>query len=375
MPKEKLQDYLRELVELGGSDLHLKVGSPARMRVGGVLRRTEGEALTPEFTVGVALAIMREHHVEALEERSQVDFGYSVRGVGRFRVNAFRQRGSVGLVFHRVRTTAVSLEEIAMPPGVRALADEASGLVVVTGGAGSGKTTTMAAMVDHINRSREAHIVTIEDPMEVIHADQLASVSQREIGFDVPDFTSGLNAALHQDPDVILVGELRDQATAGLVLSAAESGHLVITALATPDAAAAVSRMVDFFPPAQQHQIRARLAHVLRGVVSQRLVPRADGKGRVVAVEVMVANERIRACIMEPDSTQDLRRLITEGGIAGMQTFDEALMKLYDSGVIDLHGVAQASTGSDWRSKLVSAPAPDRAGAGVDSAAPVERSA
>lgn len=366
MAKEQLRGFLEQLCEQGGSDLHLKVGSPPRIRVAGALRRLEGEQITPEFTAELGSEIMRDHHIETFEERSEVDFAYSVRGVGRFRVNAFRQRGSVGLVFHRVRTHAVSLEELALPAGVKTLADDTRGLVIVAGGTGAGKTTTMAAMVDYINRTKEVHIITIEDPIEVMHADQLASVSQRELGFDTNDFARALTAALHQDPDVILVGDVRDQDTANLVLCAAESGHLVITSLNTPDAATTISRFIDFFPGVQQMQVRARMAHVLRGTICQRLVPRSDGKGRVAAVEVMVAHERIRVCLMEPDSTQSLRRLIAEGEFFGMQTFEESLSKLYDDGLIDLQGAAQASGPGGLRSKAagqgIVAPPPRRIG-------------
>ena len=363
--KDQLRTYLEQLCEQGGSDLHLKVGSPPRIRVAGALRRLEGEQVTPEFTAELGGEIMRDHHIEAFENRSEVDFAFSVRGVGRFRVNAYRQRGSVGLVFHRVRMQAVGLEELALPAVVKLLADDARGLVIVAGGTGSGKTTTMAAMVDYINRTKEVHIITIEDPIEVIHSDQIASVSQREIGFDTNDFSGALTAALHQDPDVILVGELRDQESADLILSAAESGHLVITSLNTPDAPTTINRFLDFFPSSQQLQVRARISNVLRGTICQRLVPRSDGKGRVAAVEVMVANEKIRACIMEPDSTQSLRRLIAEGGFFGMQTFDESLTKLYEDGLIDLQKATQTSGLSGMRSsatgQVMVAPTPPRA--------------
>lgn len=343
MAKEQLREYLAALGEAGGSDLHLKVGSPPRFRVGNALRKLDAEPLTPEFTAELAAEIMRDHHIEIFERRSELDFAYSARGIGRFRVSAFRQRGSVGLIFHRISTNAVSLDELGFPGGVRALAEETKGLVVVAGLTGSGKTTTMAAMVDHINRTREVHIVTIEDPIEVIHADELASISQRELGFDTADFPSALTAALHQDPDVILVGELRDQDTVSLALAAAESGHLVITSLPTPDATATINRIVDFFPSTQHQQIRARLAITLRGTVCQRLVPRIGPEGRVAVMEVMAVHERIRPCIMDPQAHNDLHRFIAEGEVFGMQTFDQSFTKLYQDGVIELQTAVQAA--------------------------------
>jgi twitching motility protein PilT len=345
MAHERLDGYLRGLAEAGGSDLHVKVGSPPRMRVHGELGRLEGEpGVRPEDTNSMAQAIMRPDVWERFERSADVDFAYAVPGLARFRVNAFRQRGSVALIFRLVRSSTASFDDLGLPDIVGRLALEHRGLVLVTGPTGSGKTTTLAAMIDHINRTRECHIVTIEDPIEVLHADQMASINQREIGIDADSFGSAMRAAMRQDPDVILVGEMRDEETVAAALSAAETGHLVLSTLHTIDAAETVHRIVDFFPPHQQQQIRMALAGSLKGSICQRLVPRADGVGRVPALEVMVMNGRIQQCIIDPSTIGDLHEIVAEGDFYGMQTFDQSLVGLLEQGAIDLRGAMTAAS-------------------------------
>ena len=330
---------------LDASDLHVKVGSQPRIRVHGTLLRLQEEpVLTHEMTAEMADAIMRPEVADQFRARNEADFAYAIPNCGRFRVNVFRQRGSVAMIFRRVRTSAASFDTLGLPEVVGRLANEHRGLVLVTGPTGSGKTTTLAAMIDHINRTREVHIVTIEDPIEVLHKDDLAEINQREIGFDTNDFASAMRAAMRQDPDVILVGEMRDQETVAAALSAAETGHLVFSTLHTIDATETVNRIVDFFPPHQQNQIRVALAGSLRGTICQRLVPTADGVGRVPALEVMVVNGRIQQCIIDPQRTGDIHEIVADGEYYGMQTFDQSLVKLYQAGAIDLRGAMMTAS-------------------------------
>jgi twitching motility protein PilT len=339
-----LDELLRRLADADGSDLHVKVGSPPRVRINGTLRRMEdAPSITPDLTAEMAGAIMRDDIAAHFEATNDADFAYGVPNLGRFRVNAFRQRGTVGLIFRRVRTTSATFNELGLPEVVARLASEQRGLVLVTGPTGSGKTTTLAAMIDFINESRECHIVTIEDPIEVLHRDKQAAINQREIGFDTETFASAMRAAMRQDPDVILVGEMRDQETVAAALSAAETGHLVLSTLHTIDATETVNRIVDFFPPHQQHQIRVALAGSLKGTVCQRLVPTADGTGRVAALEVMVINGRIQQCIIEPGKG-DIREIVADGEYYGMQTFDQSLARLYERGAIDMRGAMDAAS-------------------------------
>ena len=345
MAHDWLDRCLRRLSDEDGSDLHVKVGSPPRLRVNGALSKIDGEpAFSSEDTVAMAAAIMRPDIAEQFAARSEADFAYALAGVGRFRVNAFRQRGSVALIFRRVRTSAASFDDLGLPEVVGRLAAEHRGLVLVTGPTGSGKTTTLAAMIDHINSTREVHIVTIEDPIEVLHTDKMSSINQREIGVDTNDFATAMRAAMRQDPDVILVGEMRDQETVSAALSAAETGHLVLSTLHTIDATETVNRIVDFFPPHQQNQIRVALSGALRGTICQRLVKTADGEGRVAALEVMVVNGRIQGCIVDPSKIGEMHEIIADGEYYGMQTFDQALVKLFERGAIDMRGAMTAAS-------------------------------
>ena len=345
MSHDLLDGYLAALAAAAGSDLHVKVGSPPRIRVNGVLRRIEGAPdIQPSDSVEMVKAIMRPDIHERFSRTADCDFAYSVPGVGRFRANAFRQRGSVAMIFRLVRTSAASFSDLGLPDVVARLALEHRGLVLVTGPTGSGKTTTLAAMIDHINRTRECHVITIEDPIEVLHDDQAASINQREIGVDADNFSTAMRAAMRQDPDVILVGEMRDEETVAAALSAAETGHLVLSTLHTVDAAETVNRIVDFFPPHQQNQIRVALAGTIKGTLCQRLVPTADGAGRVAALEIMVANGRIQQCILDPQLTGEMHAIIADGQYYGMQTFDQALLKLLEEGQIDMRGAMSAAT-------------------------------
>jgi twitching motility protein PilT len=320
--------YLRALVELVGSDLHCKVGSPPRIRIDGRLRRLQSPGLKPDDTEHMLTEVLRPDLQEEFARTNEADFAYSVPGLGRFRVNAFRARGAVGLVFRRVAIGAIPLEDLGMPAVIGQLALEPRGLVLVTGPTGSGKTTTLAAMVNMINTQRETHIVTIEDPIEVLHEDKLAMINQREVRVDTEDFSTALRAAMRQDPDVILVGEMRDQETVRAALSAAETGHFVMSTLHTTDAQETIARIIDFFPPHEHKQIRLSLAGALRGIICQRLVPRADGQGRSAALEVCVNTGRVAEAISDPDKTNTLSELIKEGGYYGMRTFDQHLVEL-----------------------------------------------
>ncbi|RMI08745.1 type IV pilus twitching motility protein PilT [Cellulomonas triticagri] len=325
---------LHALAQAGGSDLHVKVGSEPRVRVDGRLRRLQVPSLTPRDTEHMLGEVLPDDLTETFVRTHEADFAFSLSGVGRFRVNAYQARGTYGMVFRLVAMGAQSLSELNLPPVLGELALEPRGLVLVTGPTGSGKTTTLASMIDLINTTREANIVTIEDPIEVLHPDKRGIVSQREVRQDTADFTVALRAALRQDPDVILVGEMRDVETVRAAMSAAETGHLVLSTLHTIDAAESVNRIVDFFPPHEQQQVRVALAQALRGIVSQRLARRADGGGRVAVVEVLVNTGRTAEAIIDPASNEPLLDLIRGGDYYQMQTFDQHLVRLVGEGVV-----------------------------------------
>ncbi len=339
-----IEPFLRALAESGGSDLHCKVGSPPRVRIDGRLRKLQTRDLTAADTEQMVREVMREDLIEEFARTNEADFAYSLQGVGRFRVNAFRSRGSAGLVFRRVSIGAIPLSELGLPPVLASLAMEPRGLVLVTGPTGSGKTTTLAGMVDHINANKEVHIVTIEDPIEVLHFDKLSMVNQREVRVDTDDFAIAMRAAMRQDPDVILVGEMRDQETVKSALAAAETGHFVMSTLHTTDAAETINRIIDFFPPHEQKQVRLALAGSLRGIICQRLVPRADGEGRCVVMEVCVNTGRIADAIADPEKTSTIPALIAEGAYYGMQTFDQHLVNFIRDGVITMEAAMHASS-------------------------------
>ena len=341
----ELNPLLRRAVELGASDIHLKVGVPPILRRDGSLGPLEEAPVVTDRDVETVLEVVGRRspeRYEAFKTTGDLDIAYQEEDLPRFRVNAFRQRGHISFAFRVIPKNVPNFEMLNLPPGVRRLAEEHRGLVLVTGATGSGKTTTLAAMIDHMNKTRKQHIVTIEDPIEVLHNDHSCIVNQREIGLDTTDFMQALRRALRQDPDVILIGELRDAETAQTALQAAESGHLVLSTLHTVDAAETLGRMIEFFPETKQQMIRSVMAGVLRGVISQRLLPRIDG-GRVAAVEVMVTNTRIADLIREnqPESITDA---IEEGAFFDMQTFSQSLIDLVVAGVVDQETAANAAT-------------------------------
>ncbi len=351
MDMSDLDRLLILLGQLDGSDLHIKAGAPPRMRIAGALRTLDNESsFTAQETAAIAKAMMPESIFEIFQARHEADFAYSVSGYGRFRVNAYSQRSSTALAIRRVRSNPATADELGLPPVVTQLAQEMRGLVLVTGPTGSGKTTTLAAMIDRINHTRSCHIVTIEDPVEVLHRDDIAAIDQREVGFDTDSFSSAMRVVLRQDPDVILVGEMRDQETVAAALSAAETGHLVFSTLHTINATETINRIVDFFPPHQQSQIRLSLAGSLQGIVCQRLIPTVEGDSRVPALEVLVINGRIQQAIVDPLLTGDIGTIIADGAYYGMVTFDQSLATLLSTGRITLaEAMATASNPHDLK--------------------------
>jgi twitching motility protein PilT len=316
---------------MGGSDLHLKVGAPPAVRVRGALSYVEGQgALSPTETEGMLAQIMPGKLAVEFGEEGEADFSYAVEGVGRFRVNAFRQRGSVSIVMRYIPFGVPRFEDLGLPEAIRRLAFEERGIVLVTGTTGSGKSTTLASMIDLVNRNASKHIVTIEDPIEFLHRDVKSIVNQREVGSDTVSFSRALRRVLRQDPDVILVGEIRDSESAQIALSAAETGHLVLSTLHTLDATETINRMIDLFPPHERGQVRTMLAGTLRGIVGQRLVRTKDA-GRAAACEVMVTTGRIQDFILDPAQTGQIQTAISEGEYYGMQTFDQALLRLIET--------------------------------------------
>jgi twitching motility protein PilT len=344
-----LDDLLRKMMEVGSSDLHLKVGSPPVMRVDGELHPTSLSVLSPQDTEAYAEGMFTQRAAKEFRDLGEADFAYGKPELGRFRVNCFRQRGSVGLVMRRVETSMQSFDELGLPKVLEKLAMEKRGLVLVTGPTGSGKTTTLSAMIDFINDHRAANIVTIEDPIEVLHSDKKSIISQREIGMDTRSFSEALKRVLRQDPDVILIGEMRDSETVQAALQAAETGHLVLSTLHTIDATETINRIVDFFPPYQQKQTRVMLAGALRGIVSQRLLEGADA-GRVPAIEILTMNGRVFDRIADEKVTHSLEEVIRESEFYGMQTFDQAILNLFKRGRISFQtAMAHASNPHDLR--------------------------
>ena len=340
-----LNELLRKSVQAGASDIHLKLGQPPILRRDGALGPLEGAlVLSEEALAGYLETVGRRSpdRLAAFHQNGDMDIAYQDEDLPRFRVNAYRQRGAISFAFRVIPRNVPTFEQLNLPKGVARLAEEHRGLVLVTGATGSGKTTTLASMLDHMNRTRRQHIITIEDPIEILHPDHTSIVNQREVGMDTESFGQALRRALRQDPDVILIGELRDAETAQTALQAAESGHLVLSTLHTIDVAETVGRMVEFFPEAKQQLIRSVMAGVLKGVVSQRLIPRVDG-GRIAAVEVMVMNNRIAELIRE-NQTESISEAIADGDFFDMQTFTQALIEHVVAGRVDREVAANAAT-------------------------------
>jgi twitching motility protein PilT len=350
-----IDDLLRRAVESRASDLHLKVGNHPYLRVDGLLNALNDiPRVTPEEMLSMAFSMMTNRQKQKFKETAELDMAYGVAGLGRFRVNVFQQRGNVGMVLRVIPTKIRTIEELELPRVLAQVCEEQRGLVLCTGTTGSGKSTTLAAMIDRINSLRPEHIITIEDPIEYLHRDKKGFINQREVEVDTSSFSTALRAALRQDPDVILVGEMRDLETISTALLAAETGHLVLSTLHTLDATETIQRIIAVFPPPEQKQIRLQLASTLKAVISQRLVRRSDNQGRVPACEVMIATGYIRDCIINPDKTRMIRDAIAAGTSQyGMQTFDQSLFDLFSRNLITLEeALLRASNPDDFRLRV-----------------------
>ena len=345
----KIDELLRVAAAFGASDLHCKAGSQPFMRIGGELRPiSTAPRLTQEDTLDMAFSMMSNRQKQRFKEVSEADIAYGVSGLGRFRANVFQQRGSVGMVLRVIPDKVRTITELGLPPVIERIAEEQRGLVLVTGTTGSGKSTTLAAMIDHINSARGGHIITIEDPIEFLHRDRKSFVTQREVDVDTRSFAEALRGALRQDPDVILVGEMRDHETIETALTAAETGHLVLSTLHTLDATESIRRIVSSFPPHLQKSVRIQLAGILRAVISMRLVRAAEGAGRVPAAEIMVSTGLIRDYIINEEKTSLIRDAIAAGTSQyGMQTFDQSLFSLHQSGLISMEEALRGASNPD----------------------------
>ncbi len=346
-------EYLDQAVATKASDLHITVGMPPILRIDGALEKITDTPLTPEDTAGFIRQVLSDEQQELLHVRGQLDVSFSMPGRGRFRVNAYRQRQSYGLAFRVVSSLIPSLEELGLPPVVADLARKKRGLILVTGPTGSGKSTTLASMIDLMNTERNAHVITLEDPIEYLHSHRKCMINQREVGGDTQNFANGLRAALRQDPDIILVGEMRDLETISIAVTAAETGHLVLSTVHTLGAAATVDRIIDVFPPYQQEQIKVQLSGNLEGIISQQLMAKKSGQGRVGAFEVMTATPAIRNLVRE-GKTHQIQSVIQTGTKFGMQTMDNALLAHYRNGMISRDTLFSYSVDMDYVRKQVS---------------------
>ena len=350
-----IDDILKAAVRVGASDIHIGTGRHPIFRVEGKLMPVKNAPkLTVDDVKSMAYSMMNPAQREKFENLFEMDLAYSISGLSRFRVNIFQQRGSLSIAIRSIPFNILNFESLHLPPVMEKIAGEERGLVIVTGTTGSGKSTTLAALVDYINKNRARHIITVEDPLEYMHEDQMSYINQREVGIDTMAFANAMRAALREDPDVILVGELRDLETMEICLSAAETGHLVLTTLHTLDAMESINRMLTVFPPHQHNQVRYQLAQVLKAIVSQRLVPTTDGKARVPAVEVLIATERIKDLISDPTKTWEIRQAIQEGSLHyGMQTFDQCLYNLYKGNLITYdEAMRQATNKNDLAMRI-----------------------
>lgn len=350
-----IDDILKAAVRVGASDIHVGTGRHPIFRVEGKLMPVKNAPkLTVDDVKSMAYSMMNPAQREKFENLFEMDLAYSISGLSRFRVNIFQQRGSLSIAIRSIPFNILNFQSLHLPPVMEKIAGEERGLVIVTGTTGSGKSTTLAALVDYINKNRARHIITVEDPLEYMHEDQMSYINQREVGIDTMAFANAMRAALREDPDVILVGELRDLETMEICLSAAETGHLVLTTLHTLDAMESINRMLTVFPPHQHNQVRYQLAQVLKAIISQRLVPTADGKARVPAVEVLIATERIKDLISDPTKTWEIRQAIQEGSLHyGMQTFDQCLYNLYKGNLITYdEAMRQATNKNDLAMRI-----------------------
>jgi len=355
MAEIDLSSILNVAVKGKASDVHIKAGLPPILRIyGSLIPIKNHERLAPDEVAKAAMRIMNDVQKEIFRQQHQVDMAYSVPGLGRFRVNIFQQRGAVGIVLRVIPMNISTFDQLNLPKVLHNISTEVRGLILVTGVTGSGKSTSLAAMIDQINNDRSDHIITIEDPIEYLHRDKHCIINQREIGTDADSFSSALRGALRQDPDIILVGEMRDMETIEIAMTAAETGHLVLSTLHTIDAMETINRIVSVFPPYQQKQVRIQLAGVIKAIVSQRLLPTKDGKGRVPAVEVMVTTSRIRECIEDKEKTKDIADAITKGYTTyGMQTFDQSILGLLNRDLITYDvALRQASNPADFELKV-----------------------
>jgi twitching motility protein PilT len=344
-----INELLKNAHAKGASDLHIKVGSAPILRINGELSPMPTEnRVSQEDTLNIAFSVMSPGQRETFKKKNDIDLAYSVPGLGRFRCNIFIQRGTIGLVFRVIPMRIPTIEELLLPNVLKKISMEPRGLILVTGTTGSGKSTTLASMIDCINAAKTDHIITIEDPIEYLHRDKRSIVNQREVGNDTESFSKALRAAMRQDPDVILVGEMRDFETIQTALTAAETGHLVLSTLHTIDATETINRIISVFPPYQQKQVRIQLSSVLRAIISMRLVPKADGTGRVPAVEVLIATATIKDCILDPDKTKLVTDFVAQGALHyGMQTFDQSLFNLFTTGLISYEEALRRATNPD----------------------------
>jgi twitching motility protein PilT len=345
----ELNEILQVALKGGASDIHLKAGLPPMFRVdGSLVPLKDARRLPPEEIARMAVGIMSDHQKERFKQTNEVDLAYGVPGLGRFRVNVFQQRGTLGVVLRVIPFKIQTIDQLMLPKVLEKIAGEERGLVLVTGTTGSGKSTSLAAMIDHINANETCHIMTIEDPIEFLIRDKRSVVNQREVGVDTMSFAQALKSALRQDPDVILVGEMRDLETIETALTAAETGHLVMSTLHTLDATETINRVISVFPPYQQKQVRMQLGAVLRAVISQRLVPKADARGRVAAVEILIATTRVRELVEDKDRTKEIPDAIAQGHLTyGMQTFDQSLMGLLKQSIISYDEALRQATNRD----------------------------
>jgi twitching motility protein PilT len=343
-----LKKMLTEVVNAKASDLHLRVGLRPTLRIDGVLKQIDPDPLTSEDVNKIMQQMLNEQQLERYRQQSELDIALSVSKLGRFRINFYRQRGTSGIAIRAVNTVIPSFEELNLPPVLKNLADSRRGLIIVTGTTGSGKSTTLAAMINYINNSRTDNILTIEDPIEYVYRDKKSIISQREIGGDTESFATALRHAFRQDPDVILIGEIRDKETMSIALTAADTGHLVLTTLHTLNAVETISRIISFFPPHQHLQIRLLLASTLKSIICQRLLPRVDGPGRVPAVEILVSTGAVKEYVVDPMKNSLIPELIESGNIQyGMQTFDQSIMQLYRNGIISYKEALAQTTNPD----------------------------